>query len=50
MADFLCSVSPVSRVLDVSSQQGLLKLENRAFLAINQVERKSSISKSNKGS
>ena len=36
--------------MDVSSQQGLLKLENRAFLAINQVERKSLISKSNKGS
>ena len=36
--------------MEVSSQQGLLKLENRAFLAINQVERKSLISKSNKGS
>ena len=36
--------------MDISSQQGLLKLENRAFLAINQVERKSLISKSNKGS
>ena len=33
--------------MDVSSQQGLLKLENRAFLAINQVER---LSKFNKGS
>ena len=36
--------------MDISSQQGLLKLENRAFLAIDQVERKSLISKSNKGS
>ena len=36
--------------VDVSSQQRQLKLGNRAFLAINQVERKSLISKSNKGS
>ena len=36
--------------MEVSSQQGLLKLENRTFLAINQVERKSLISKSNKRS
>ena len=36
--------------MEVSSQQGLLKLEKRAFLAINQVERKSLTSKSNKGS
>ena len=36
--------------MDISSQQGLLKLENRAFLAINRVERESLISKSNKGS
>ena len=32
--------------MDVCSQQGLLKLETRAFLASNQVERKSLISKS----
>ena len=36
--------------MEISSKQGLLKLENRTFLAINQVERKSLISKSNEGS
>ena len=36
--------------VDVGSRQRQLKLGNRAFLAINQVERKSLISKSNKGS
>ena len=35
--------------MDIRSQQGLLKLENRAFLAINQVKIKSLIGKSNKG-